>query len=128
MLRTQSWYSEHTVETYGSSVLNYRSDSHKRREIKEEVFYLLFHFKIFLYAFLSYPTVWIATQKEYNVDFRHSYSKYPEHLSFLTNDRYISEWWKQEFGYLTTIRNAYQRSRYKYPTASILLAMLNRLF
>ena len=28
-----------------------------------------FHFKIFLYAFLSYPSVWIATRKEYNVDF-----------------------------------------------------------
>lgn len=28
-----------------------------------------FHFKIFLYAFPFYPSVWIATQKEYNVDF-----------------------------------------------------------
>ena len=51
MLRTHSWYSEHTVETYGSSVLKYRKDSHKRREIREVVFYLLFILKYFYMPF-----------------------------------------------------------------------------
>ena len=45
------------MEAYSSSVLNYRKDSHKKREIREEVFYLLFILK---YFYMPFPFIQVC--------------------------------------------------------------------